>query len=362
VYEGTYAARSGDIDHSQQTELIIEYRVLEDDSISFYRKVSSENNYDWLEFYIDNQRVGRWSGERDWARVAYPVEAGERTFRWVYKKDYVISEGQDCGWIDKITFPPKGATMAFAGFDTEACAFTPHELQAYATLYNQLQWSSSGDGTFDDPGELHTFYTPGPEDNTQGSVTLTLEVQYPNEDPVQDQMQLTILPTPEVDLGGDKTVCYGETLLLDAGEGDYTYLWFDGSEDQTFLVDPDDFEEEEVEIWVIVSHENGCEGIDTVKVEFLDCTGIYETDLAEKLEIFPNPARESVSITFYTTHGGESQVRLINANGQRVKSLNTISHDGKNHLEMDVSDLYPGIYFLRIDNRHFSATRKLIIH
>ena len=361
AYEGSYSARSGDIDHSQRSELILEYEVLYDDSISFYRKVSSENHYDWLEFYIDNQRVGRWSGERDWAKVKFPVEAGTRTFRWVYEKDYVISEGQDCGWIDKIEFPVKATTTAIAGFDAEMCGAGIFETRAYAAHYNSLEWTSGGDGVFTEPSQLSTFYIPGDQDRANGSVELTLEVQYHNEDPVQDEMVLTILPSPYVDFGQEEFLCYGETLLLDAGEGDFTYEWFDGSQEQTYLVDPDNFEETEVQIWVTVMHENGCMDTDTVNVVFQDCTGIHETDLAGKLEVFPNPASEKVTVSFFNPTHSPATISLIAHSGQTVKAISTGNQEGWKSKEMNISGLNSGIYFLRIHNRQFTITRKLLI-
>ncbi len=73
--------------------------------ITFYRKVSSENSYDYLKFYIDNDLQGQWSGEEDWVKETHTVATGNRTFKWVYKKDNSAGNGSDCAWIDYITFP-----------------------------------------------------------------------------------------------------------------------------------------------------------------------------------------------------------------------------------------------------------------
>lgn len=105
AYEGSYAAVSGAISHNQSSQLSLTLQIAEAGEISFYRKVSSENNWDWLEFYVDGQLKERWSGERDWTRVAYPVAAGQRTFLWKYVKDVSVSTGADKGWIDLVIFP-----------------------------------------------------------------------------------------------------------------------------------------------------------------------------------------------------------------------------------------------------------------
>ncbi len=73
--------------------------------ISFYYKVSSERDCDLLEFYIDGRRKDRWSGEKDWVQVSFPVEEGTRIFKWNYSKDSSISRGSDTEWLDDIVFP-----------------------------------------------------------------------------------------------------------------------------------------------------------------------------------------------------------------------------------------------------------------
>ncbi|PIE88374.1 MAG: hypothetical protein CSA04_02235 [Bacteroidetes bacterium] len=106
VQEGLFSAKSGLISDSQSSELSISIEVLsENDSIKFYRKVSSEETYDLLKFYIDDVEIENWSGEEDWALVSYPILIGEHTLRWSYEKDFSVSNGLDCAWIDNITFP-----------------------------------------------------------------------------------------------------------------------------------------------------------------------------------------------------------------------------------------------------------------
>ena len=79
--------------------------------MSFYRKVSCEahpgyTDYDFLGFYIDGAEMGRWDGVTTWQRYEYPVTSGAHTFKWTYKKDYSVSTGEDCAWLDYIVFPP----------------------------------------------------------------------------------------------------------------------------------------------------------------------------------------------------------------------------------------------------------------
>jgi len=106
TYEGYYCAKSAAIPDNDSSVISININVLANDSISFYRKVSSENNWDFLNFYIDNNRIARWSGQKAWARVSYPISAGSHTLKWIYSKDETTFGGSDCAWIDFIALPP----------------------------------------------------------------------------------------------------------------------------------------------------------------------------------------------------------------------------------------------------------------
>ncbi|HHE37314.1 MAG TPA: hypothetical protein ENL20_01935, partial [Candidatus Cloacimonetes bacterium] len=120
-FEGTYCAKSGTISHNQITDLILEVNVVSSGTISFYRKVSSENNYDYLRFYIDGSLQGQWAGSISWGEVSYPVSTGNHIFKWEYDKDGSVSTGSDCAWIDYIIFPPLGTP---ADISVEPSSFT----------------------------------------------------------------------------------------------------------------------------------------------------------------------------------------------------------------------------------------------
>lgn len=105
VYSGDYSAKSGMIYNDQTTSMSISLYVQEDNEISFYQKVSSEVNYDYLCFYIDNELQDSWSGNGNWEFETFSVDSGFHTFEWEYYKDGGVASYQDCGWIDNITFP-----------------------------------------------------------------------------------------------------------------------------------------------------------------------------------------------------------------------------------------------------------------
>lgn len=102
-----YAAKSGDIEDNQKSTLKLTHECVIDDEITFDFKVSSEDQYDFLVFYIDNQEAGKWCGEKGWETVTFPVEAGTHTFKWEFNKDVMYDGGSDCAWITNILIPCK---------------------------------------------------------------------------------------------------------------------------------------------------------------------------------------------------------------------------------------------------------------
>jgi alpha-tubulin suppressor-like RCC1 family protein len=99
---GVFAAKSGAINVLDESVLEFSLDCTGADTISFMRKVSSENALDKLVFYIDGVSKGSWSGEVEWATEEFAVDAGVHVFKWVYLKDRSMDGGSDCAWIDDV--------------------------------------------------------------------------------------------------------------------------------------------------------------------------------------------------------------------------------------------------------------------
>ncbi|MBW7989638.1 MAG: hypothetical protein FVQ84_06430 [Planctomycetes bacterium] len=118
TYFGGDAAQSGVITDEQSS--LIQTTVIGAGTFSFYWKVSSEENYDFLEFYIDGVLQDSISGLEDWHQMIYAItESGSHTMEWRYVKDWSESIGVDGGWVDFVewsggTQPPSGGSLSGA--------------------------------------------------------------------------------------------------------------------------------------------------------------------------------------------------------------------------------------------------------
>ena len=198
-YEGTYCVKSGGAGVSNVTSnLSLVHEAGSNDTISFYYKVSSESGYDKLHFYIDGQEKNNWSGTVAWTKAAYPVSAGTHTYKWTYTKDGSVNSGSDCAWIDFIGLPSARVMAGTAGYDMSVCEGNDAQIVGYAIHYDNLQWTTSGDGTFNDATIPMPLYTPGAQDLINRQVTLSLTINGGG-NTISDEMTLFIVDNVEIE-------------------------------------------------------------------------------------------------------------------------------------------------------------------
>lgn len=114
TYDGEVAAQSGAITNNQQTTLST--GISGPGTLRFWWKVSSEEGFDFLRFYVDDLSVpmASISGETDWQPVSVHLAPGNHVFHWIYSKDATVSAGQDAGWLDEVVFTPQAPLLLSA--------------------------------------------------------------------------------------------------------------------------------------------------------------------------------------------------------------------------------------------------------
>jgi hypothetical protein len=158
VYEGTYAAKSGTITHNQTSGMALTLPDCQSGQIAFYYRVSSENNWDFLRFFVDGVEKGKWSGSVAWTLATFNVTAGTHTFEWRYTKDGSQSSGSDCAWVDLIQLPPHTVNN---DVDDDGI---PDAIDNCPTVYNPDQADADGDGIGDVCDNCPTVHNPDQAD------------------------------------------------------------------------------------------------------------------------------------------------------------------------------------------------------
>ena len=148
-YEGSYCMKSGNIGSNATSVISINVDVLADGEISFYKKVSSELDYDFLIFKIDNIVMDSWSGEVDWSNETYAVATGNHTFSWIYQKDMYMTGGDDCAWVDYILFPPHSSSVGITEKNVDSFRTSVHPNPFNGDLSFSMDLSSAANVSID---------------------------------------------------------------------------------------------------------------------------------------------------------------------------------------------------------------------
>lgn len=315
VYEGMYAARSGDINDAETSFMELEIFVLSDGEISFFRKVSSEANYDYLRFYIDGMLKDGWDGELDWDQVAYSISAGLHTFTWSFEKDYSVSSGSDCGWIDNITLPP------FGDQDPQIL-YTPANflitIEDNIVVSDTLKIYNVGTGPL--------IYTVTDADTTGNPV--------------------------------DWLIIDNSSGGMNPGDDDKVVLYFDGTDLETGLYETD----------IVITDHVDNEHIVPVYFHVDLATGVHEKEKVSDIRIVPNPFAGSTAIQFVLNDEERITIGIYDARGEQVAVLASDQKlpAGFHSLEWNaVSDegnrLDRGLYFYRIIGSDTLYSGKMIL-
>jgi len=174
---------------------------------------------------------------------------------------------------------------------------------------------------------------------------------------VEDDINLTLLETPGVDLGEDFKLCisYDQTQLLSAGNSFAGYLWSTGATTPNIVVGAGVTTIGNQTYSVTVTADNGCTGEDAVVVEYSMCVGIDESANSNTVSLFPNPASDVVSLTSI----GEniSKVQIFDLTGKMIYTNSPAS----DRLDVNTSQFASGTYIVKVITNNESATLRLVV-
>ncbi|MBE9511956.1 MAG: T9SS type A sorting domain-containing protein [Bacteroidetes bacterium] len=403
-YEGSFTAQSGSISHNQKSELSMSLEIFVDDTISFYRKISSENDYDFLRFYIDSVLIGAWSGVSDWTLQEYPLSTGDHTLQWIYQKDISVSDPKDKAWIDFIVFPeytftqfnigPSKLIAPVSGLNLTNSEDVIVEIKNFGSVpVDSLYVGYKVDGvykaidtvrsvlgpygslqhTFSIPADLSLFkeyrfeiYTNLAEDDFRGNDTLTVIVEniptidvgvlsfaspvqktnYSNEEPVSIWIgnlgTITVSEFPVFYSINDSILTndFVDTLI---SAGDSILFTFSSPADLS-----------DIQSYAISGYtqldEDTIYTNDSVFITINHHTNLKQVPFnwLTEINLFPNPARDFLNLSVKTTDEGEFIVKIMNLTGQVILEKKYYVQEGFQTINIPVNTLIPGPYLFSI--------------
>ncbi|WP_111682641.1 Ig-like domain-containing protein [Winogradskyella tangerina] len=197
------------------------------------------------------------------------------------------------------------------------------------------------------------------------TVTTTYEVRgYINDCYDEKQVTVNVIPAVIASAGDDKEICEGEFVTLFATGGD-EYLWSTGETTQSIEVSPEETTEYTVTVFneldydedsVIVFVDDECD-------ENNDPPGPTDgSELDFDFTVYPNPATDQVNIRLQGTMA-LSRIYLYDITGKLIFS-DMISNENLSvsaTRQIDVSNLVPGIYYVKMVDINRDISKKLII-
>jgi hypothetical protein len=262
----------------------------------------------------------------------------------------------------------------YAGPDAQTCMGDDYQCQGEATDWISIEWTSSGDGTFDDPTMLEAVYTPGSDDISNGSVVLTLAATDIDNETVDDEMTLILVDIPDqpaMPQGPDYVNLHNVTsseYTVDAVTYASNYIWsvepaeagdFSGigtvgtiNWNASYMGTAD----------ISVKAVNNCgESIfsESLAVTVDNVVKISEKEDYAKLYVYPNPNNGSFRMAAHKSIGNAS-ITVHNMIGDEIYHLQQSIADGE-VLHIDLGQSPDGIYILSVTTEDQRITRKLVI-
>ncbi|OFY37560.1 MAG: hypothetical protein A2W91_14515 [Bacteroidetes bacterium GWF2_38_335] len=166
---------------------------------------------------------------------------------------------------------------------------------------------------------------------------------------------IDIIPEPMIDLGEDTILCDYESITLDAGAGFASVEWSTGDIGQFVTLDTTSLGIGTWLISVVVTNGDGCQSTDDIVVTFTSCTGLPETDVAFEIMLYPNPAKETLTLKSQGWEG-ISDLEIYSVDGRLILKDDFISGTKT----IDVSAFSPGMYFVKVRNNIKELSIKFI--
>jgi hypothetical protein len=116
THDSSHAAQSGIVGNNTASSMRM--WVAGPVAVSFWWKVSSETNHDFLKFSAGGVVLTNISGETGWQQCTLVTPPGNQILQWTYSKDATGSANQDTAWVDQLVVTPVAPSILTQPVDT----------------------------------------------------------------------------------------------------------------------------------------------------------------------------------------------------------------------------------------------------
>ena len=159
-HDGLHAAQSAEIGNNTASSMRM--WVAGPVSVSFWWKVSSETNHDFLRFSAGGVMLTNISGETGWQQCTVVTPPGNQILQWTYSKDASGTAGQDAGWVDQLVITPIAPSILTQPVGTNISGGTnvtfTFAVSAFGTPPLTYQWSKDGNILTTGPSASYSLF------------------------------------------------------------------------------------------------------------------------------------------------------------------------------------------------------------
>lgn len=176
-----------------------------------------------------------------------------------------------------------------------------------------------------------------------------------------DTISMIIYEIPNINLGPDHIIAADSSISIGVDALYSDYIWYNGFNGPILTTNGSMLGLGTHTIWLRVITENNCADTDTVLITVVPAQAIGSETAAEKICIYPNPARSQFFINPNATGSGNCIVSFIDLQGKTIYvSEEPYGEDVK--WTFDASVLSKGIYFIEMKfDTGICVTKKMSI-
>ncbi|MFK8008219.1 MAG: T9SS type A sorting domain-containing protein [Saprospiraceae bacterium] len=164
-----------------------------------------------------------------------------------------------------------------------------------------------------------------------------------------------IVSEPIIDLGNDTIIISNQNISLDGGANFTQYFWNGIEGGQFYNIDSTSFGIGTHEVILEAINEFGCTVLDTIEITITEFVGISnEYFIKNNFEVFPNPTQDFFWVK--NLNSSAVKIQLFDLFGKMVFEKTIVDN-----LQISVSHLPKGVYFLHLKNKHGWGVERIII-
>lgn len=261
-----------------------------------------------------------------------------------------------CGITDSLTQTIRVCDSLMAGFTFSHSADTVNFDAGGSSGVDNYFWDF-GDGSTGNGAQANHKFAPGAylvtlyASNLCGDTIVITDSVKACEDPLADWTYTVVSTTSagmKVDFDGS------------ASNNASSFIWDfgDGNTNTTSLTPTHTYLTASLNYYVSLTVFNDCSD-DSQSAFRLNQIGLEEVNLAQWIQIYPNPASTALQVEINQDFENLQSLTLLNMAGEEVRSISTEGRE--NSIKVDVSELPAGIYILQLRGSQYRVYERVVI-